>query len=225
MPESLGEPVVLSWSGGKDSAMALRSLQEQGANVVALLTTVTEDYERISIHGVRRELLAAQAAALELPVVEARIPTRASDEIYQEAFLSALEPFRDRGVRSVAFGDLFLEDVRHYREELLQRGGMEGLFPIWGRDTAELARDCIAQGFKATTVCVDTEQLAGEFVGLEYSRGFLSRLPASVDPCGERGEFHTFVWDGPNFARPVAFTVGETVLRDARFNYCDLLPA
>ena len=219
--------MVLSWSGGKDSALALDALRRDPAvEVVALLTTITSGYERISIHGVRRDLLHAQARAAKLPLHEMRITPGASNADYEAALAAALERLREQHpeVRHIAFGDLFLEDVRRYREERLQPLGFEALFPLWGRDTTHLARDIVAHGYEARLVCVDTTQLDGRFTGRAFDRALLSDLPAAVDPCGERGEFHTFVVAGPIFEAPIAYEVGEVVLRDGRFAYCDLLP-
>jgi len=221
------EPVILSWSGGKDSALALARLRETPeVEVVGLLTTVTEGYDRISIHGVRRALLYAQAAALGLPVHEVSLQPRSSNEAYERATADALALVRERtpGVRRLAFGDIFLEDVRHYRVALVGGLGFGAIFPLWGEPSSALAREVIARGFAARLVCVDTEQLAAAFAGRAYDASLLADLPAGVDPCGERGEFHTFVSDGPGFATPVGYETGEVVLRDGRFAYCDLLP-
>ena len=219
------EPVLLCWSGGKDCALALRELLAQGrCPVAALLTTLTEGYERVSMHGVRRELLHQQADSLGLPLAEVWIPPSASNEIYAGRMAAALARFQAEGVCRVAFGDLFLADIRRYREENLARAGLGALFPLWGKDTAALAREFLAAGFRARVTCVDTAQLDGRFAGREYDAAFLSELPAPVDPCGENGEFHTFVFDGPPFRRPVPIRSGETVLRDGRFRFHDLLP-
>jgi uncharacterized protein (TIGR00290 family) len=217
--------VHLSWSGGKDSAFALHQLRNDSRyEVVSLITTVTRDYDRISIHGVRRSLLAAQAAALGLPVHEVEIPAAASNAIYEAATLEALERLTPNypDVTTLAFGDLFLEDVRAYREQLLARSRFTPLFPIWGLDTAVMAREVIALGFVATLVCVDTHALDAAFAGRRFDGALLDELPAAVDPCGERGEFHTFVSDGPGFSRPIPLDVGPNVMRDGRFIYCDL---
>lgn len=222
----MATPVVLSWSGGKDSALALHALsQNENVEVVGLLTTVTDDYDRVSMHGVRRSLVRAQADRLGLPLLEARISAGASNEAYEAAFLDALTASRtlQPEVRQIAFGDLFLEDVRRYRETLLARTEWTPLFPIWGENTAALARRFIADGFAARLVCVDTTQLDAEFAGRPFDTQLLSDLPKAVDPCGERGEFHTFVSDGPPFAEPVPYECGDHVLRDGRFMYWDLL--
>ena len=222
------EPIVLSWSGGKDSALALDAMRaDPSIEVVALLTTVTEVYDRISIHGVRRALLTAQVAALGLPVHEIVLEPQSSNELYDAAVARARTDVKRRypAVRRIAYGDLFLEDVRRYREERLAPLGLEGYFPLWGRPTDALARTFVDRGFEARLVCVDTTQLAAEFSGRRYDHAMLDVLPASVDPCGERGEFHTFVSAGPGFATRVSYDVGEVVLRDGRFAYCDLIPS
>jgi uncharacterized protein (TIGR00290 family) len=220
------EPIILSWSGGKDSALALASLQASDAyEVVALLTTVTSGYDRISVHGVRRTLLAAQQRSIGLPIHEVVLDPQSSNAAYDAAVEHALRDVRHRypGVRRIAYGDLFLEDVRRYREDRLGPLGFEGLFPLWGQPTDALARDFVERGFEARLVCVDTTQLDGAFAGRRFDAALLRDLPPTIDPCGERGEFHTFVSAGPGFANPVAYEVGETVLRDNRFAYCDLL--
>ena len=222
----MATPVILSWSGGKDSALALHALsQDANVEVVGLLTTMTDDYDRVSMHGVRRALLRAQAERLGLPLLEARISAGAGNEAYESAFLDALAASRKlrSDLRHVAFGDLFLQDVRAYRERLLARTDWTPLFPIWGEDTAALARRFIADGFAARLVCVDTTQLDAAFAGRAYDAELLGDLPKACDPCGERGEFHTFVSDGPPFAEPVPYECGERVLRDGRFMYCDLV--
>ncbi|MBW8770941.1 MAG: adenine nucleotide alpha hydrolase [Gemmatimonadetes bacterium] len=220
-------PLILSWSGGKDSALTLARLRNDPRyDVVALLTAVTREYDRISIHGVRRSLLDAQAAALRLPVHEIPLAPQSTNEEYEAAFCSAIESARRQhpGVHHVAFGDLFLEDVRSYRERLLRRAGVEPLFPLWGMDTTQLARQFVRDGFVAHLVCVDTQQLDASFAGRRFDDALLADLPASVDPCGERGEFHTFVSAGPIFGTSLSVTRGATVLRDERFAYSDLLP-
>jgi uncharacterized protein (TIGR00290 family) len=220
------EPIILSWSGGKDSSLALAALQADPAyQIVALLTTVAAGYDRISIHGVRRALLAAQAMSIGLPVHEVVLEPQSSNAAYDAAVERALADVRARypAVRRVAYGDLFLEDVRRYREERLEPLGFEGLFPLWGQPTDRLAREFVDRGFKARLVCVDTTQLDAAFAGRAFDASLLRDLPATVDPCGERGEFHTFVSAGPGLTTPVAYDVGEIVLRDGRFAYCDLV--
>jgi len=220
-------PLILSWSGGKDSALTLAKLRNDPRyEVVALLTAVTREYDRISIHGVRHSLLEAQAAALRLPVQEISLSPRSTNEEYEAAFCQAIESARRQhpDVNHVAFGDLFLGDVRAYREQLLRRAGVEPLFPLWGMDTTLLARQFIRDGFVAHLVCVDTQQLDASFAGRRFDEALLADLPANADPCGERGEFHTFVSEGPIFTTPLSVTRGSTVLREERFAFCDLLP-
>jgi uncharacterized protein (TIGR00290 family) len=217
--------VLMAWSGGKDSCVALHELQSAGGyEIAALMTTVTRDYERISMHGVRRELLARQAAALRLPLHEVFIPKAASNATYEAAMAEGLALHRAQGVETVAFGDLFLEDIRAYRDRMMGENGMTALYPVWGRDTGAFLRDFIAAGFKAVLVCVDLAKLDAAFAGRMIDETLLADLPPGVDPCGENGEFHTFVFDGPNFAEPVAIEVGERVERDG-FCFCDLTAA
>jgi uncharacterized protein (TIGR00290 family) len=215
---------ALSWSGGKDSALALWTLRGERLEPEALITTVTEGYERISMHGVRRELLARQAEVLGIPLVEVVIPPACVNEVYEARMAEGFAAAPLSGVEAVAFGDLFLEDVRSYREQRLAAGGMRGLFPLWGRDTTALAGEFLDAGFEATLVCVDRRALDADFAGRRYDRQLLAELPPGVDPCGENGEFHTFVSGGPIFAEPVACERGEVVERDG-FVFCDLLPA
>ncbi|MFL5619639.1 MAG: ATP-binding protein [Gemmatimonadaceae bacterium] len=219
--------VALSWSGGKDSSLTLQHLRASTEHeVVALLTSVTRGYDRVSIHGVRRALLEAQAAALGLPLIEVWLEPKSSDEAYQRAFLDALDVLTERhpAVNQIAFGDLYLRDVRDYRERLLAGTPYRGLYPLWERPTRALAESFVADGFEATLVCVDETQLDGRFAGRRFDRALLAELPVSADPCGENGEFHTFVHGGPIFSRPIAVTAGEIVRREERFTYCDLVP-
>jgi len=219
--------VVLSWSGGKDSALALQALRgDRKLEVAALLTSVTREYERISVHGVRRALLERQAEQLKLPLFTLELDPVTTNDAYESAFLSALDRVRREmpDVKTIAFGDLFLADVRAYRERLLEPTDFAPLFPIWGLDTAKLARKCVKDGFVARIVVVDTTQLDASFAGHPFDDALLDELPPAVDPCGERGEFHTFVSDGPGFDGPVEHEIGEIVLRDNRFAYCDLIP-
>jgi uncharacterized protein (TIGR00290 family) len=218
------EDIVFCWSGGKDSAMALHALgAEPGVRIAGLLTTVTEEYDRISMHGVRRALLEQQAESLGLPLHAVLIPPQCVNATYEARMKDALEQHLARGVRRVAFGDIFLEDLRVYREQNLAKVGMEAVFPIWKRDTRELARELIRLGFRAIAVCIDPRVLDSSFAGRELDESFFSDLPPGVDPCGENGEFHTFVFDGPIFRTPIRFRAGETVHRDG-FYFCDLLP-
>jgi uncharacterized protein (TIGR00290 family) len=219
------EPILFCWSGGKDSAMALHTLLRlPDVRIVALLTTVTETYDRISMHGVRRELLVQQAESIGLPLHEVRIPPHCVNPIYEARMEEAMRVHHDAGVRSVAFGDIFLEDLRAYREKNLARIGMTALFPIWKRDTRELIRSFHATRFRAVAACVDPKVLDRSFAGRELDDSFFRDLPAGVDPCGENGEFHTFVFDGPIFREPISVRTGEILERDS-FIYCDLLPA
>lgn len=221
------QPLILSWSGGKDSSLALAALRAGSEfEPDALLTSVTQGYDRVSIHGVRRELLLQQAAGLGLPLFEIALQPASTNDAYEAAFLRAVEHALAAlpNARHIAFGDLFLEDVRAYREQLLQGTGLSPVFPLWGRHTTALAHEFIDAGFVAHLVCVDTTQLPASFAGRRFDRALLRDLPPGVDPCGENGEFHTFVSDGPVFSAPVALEIGETVLRDERFAFCDLLP-
>ena len=214
---------MVSWSGGKDSALALfEVLRSDEYEVVALLTTVTEGYDRISMHGVRRVLLEQQANALGLPLEKVYIPQNCSNEVYESRMREALLKYRGLGVSSVVTGDIFLEDLRQYREIKLSQLGLKGLFPIWKRDSVHLAERFVDLGFKAVVVCVDNQCLDKSFAGYLFDEEFLSRLPPNVDPCGENGEFHTFVYDGPLFHRRISIEIGEIVLRENRFYYCDL---
>jgi uncharacterized protein (TIGR00290 family) len=221
------EPVIVSWSSGKDSALTLAALrQDPRVEPIALLTTVTAGYDRVSIHGVRRALAAAQARAIGLPLHEIWLDPASSNEQYDAALARGLGELRARypGVRRIAYGDLFLDEVRRYREERLASLDWEGVFPLWGVPTTVLAGTLIDRGYEARVVCVDTTLLAPSFAGRAYAAALLADLPATVDPCGERGEFHTFVSYGPGFAHPVPHTIGEVVIRDGRFAYCDLVP-
>jgi uncharacterized protein (TIGR00290 family) len=218
------EPILFCWSGGKDSAMALHSLRQQKQfRVVALLTTVTERYDRIAMHGVRRELLVRQAQSIGLPLQEVFIPPQCVNSIYEARMEEALRLFHNQDVRTVAFGDIFLEDLRAYREKNLARIGMTALFPIWKRDPRELIRFFHAQRFRAIAACVDAKVLDPSFAGRQLDEAFFRDLPPSADPCGENGEFHTFVFDGPVFHSPIPVRTGEVVNRDG-FVFCDLLP-
>lgn len=219
------EKVLFSWSGGKDSALALHELEKtQQYEIAALLTTVTEDYDRISMHGVRRVLLEQQADALSLPLEKISITKDATNLEYEDKMRAMLEKYKELGVNSVVFGDIFLEDLRKYREDNLAQIGMRGIFPIWKRDSAELARTFITLGFEAVVTCVDLQVLDRRFVGRLFDESFLAELPARADPCGENGEFHSFAFNGPIFKNKIAFTQGEIVMRDNRFYYCDLIP-
>lgn len=218
-------PILVSWSGGKDAAWTLHQLRRSPEfEPVGLLTTVTEGYERIAMHGIRREILLAQAVAVGLPVIEARQPQRPDNAAYEAAFAAALDKARARwpGLRHIAFGDLFLADIKAYRDALCARLGWTPAYPLFGSDTAALAREMLAGGLRATLCCVDTTQLPADFAGREFGAALLAGLPAGVDPCGENGEFHTCIHAGPMFAAPLPLALGETVLRDGRFAYTDL---
>ena len=219
------QKVLFTWSGGKDSAMALHELKKNpDYEICALLTTVTEDYDRTSMHGVRSILLEQQAESLGLPLEKVLISKNASNEEFESNMGSALQRYKTDGVSVVAFGDIFLEDLRKYREDNLSRIGIRAIFPIWKRETAELAHSFIALGFKACLTCVDSHVLDRSFAGRTFDKTLLSELPSSVDPCGENGEFHSFAYDGPIFQKKIPHTVGEIILRDNRFYYCDLCP-
>jgi uncharacterized protein (TIGR00290 family) len=220
---SAPEPILFCWSGGKDSAMALHTLlQRSDVRIAALLTTVTEGYERISMHGVRRELLERQAQSIGLPLHEVRIPPQCVNPIYEARMEEALRLHLAQGVRTVAFGDIFLEDLRAYREKNLARIGMTAIFPIWKHDTRQLIRSFHASKFRAVVVCVDSKILDPRCAGREFDESFFRDLPPHADPCGENGEFHTFVFDGPIFRSPIHVRTGEIANRDG-FIFCDLL--
>jgi uncharacterized protein (TIGR00290 family) len=215
--------VLLSWSSGKDSAWTLYVLRQMpDVQVVGLLTTMNETFERVAMHAVRRQLLHAQANAAGLPMREVLLPWPCPNEEYERRMAAAVEAVRSEGVTHVAFGDLFLEDIRAYRESKLRGTGIDPLFPIWGRDTRELAGEMIAGGLRAVLTCVDPKQLDPSFVGREFHE-IVAALPAAVDPCGERGEFHTFTYAGPMFSKPLSIVVGEKVERDG-FHFADVLP-
>jgi uncharacterized protein (TIGR00290 family) len=232
------ETILFCWSGGKDSAMALHTLlQQKHFKVVSLLTTVTEGRvpgfvpanpgstdDRVAMHGVRRELLKQQAESIGLPLHEVFIPPQCVNPIYEQRMEEALRLSCHQGIRNVAFGDIFLEDLRAYRERNLARIGMTAIFPIWKRDTRELIRHFHALRFRAIAACVDSKVLDLRFAGRELDESFFRDLPPTADPCGENGEFHTFVFDGPIFQSPIPIRTGETVNRDD-FVFCDLLPA
>jgi len=221
----MAEKVLFTWSGGKDSVLALYELQiTDDYEVAALLTTLTQDYNRISMHGVRSILLERQANSLGVPIEKVYISKNSSNEEYEASMREVLQKYLTFGVSSVVFGDIFLEDLRKYREDNLSKIGMKAVFPIWKRDTTELAHEFIDLGFKAVITCVDSNVLDKIFIGRLFDEQFLSELPANVDPCGENGEFHSFVYDGPIFQKKVSYVKGEVVLRDSRFWYCDLIP-
>jgi uncharacterized protein (TIGR00290 family) len=220
-----GAPILLAWSSGKDSAWSLHVLRQDPAlEVVGLLTTVNEAFDRVAMHAVRRGLLEAQADAAGLPLTVVSIPSPCPNDVYESAMEAALAAARARGITGVAFGDLFLEDIRRYRETQMRGTGLALHFPLWRRPTDALAAEMIDRGLRAHLTCVDPRVLAESFAGEAFDRDLLRRLPAAVDPCGENGEFHTFAWDGPMFSRPVPVRRGEVVHRDG-FVFADLLAA
>ncbi len=209
------KPVLMSWSGGKDSCLALYEIQKSpDYRVAALLTTITREYDRISMHGVRRALLERQATSLGLPLHQVLISKGANNEEYETAMAQAFNEYHQNGIDSVVFGDLFLEEVRAYRDQFLAKHGMKGLYPVWQRNTANFIKEFTELAFKAVLSCVDSKTLDKSFAGKTIDEAFISSLPTNVDPCGENGEFHTFVYDGPNFAKPVEFSLGEVILRE-----------
>ena len=219
------EEVIFNWSGGKDSAMALYEVLEQNTfSVYSLVTTVNKDYHRISMHGIRDEILQLQVENMGIPLTRILLSSKSSNEEYNQGMYEAMSHFIKRGIKKAVFGDIFLEDIRLYRENQLKKVNMTALFPLWLKSTEELSVKFIGLGFKAVVTCVDTQQLSGEFCGMEYNKDFLDKLPDKVDPCGENGEFHTLVYDGPIFKEPLNIRKGEKVLRDNQFYYCDVLP-
>jgi uncharacterized protein (TIGR00290 family) len=218
------EKILFSWSTGKDATLALARLLAGGEyDVVSLLTTVTRDYDRVTMHGVRRELLEFQAASIGLPLEVFYIAPSATNDEYERRMGEALARFQEQGVTGVAFGDICLEDIRQYREQKLSEIGMKGIFPLWKRDTAGLVREFIAAGYRAIVTCTDSRRLGREFAGRYIDGDFLKALPPGVDPAGENGEYHSFAFAGPLFQKSIAFTVGE-VLRREGFYFCDLIP-
>lgn len=217
-------PVLMAWSGGKDCLMALGRLRaDLRHQVVGLLTTINRSHDRVAIHGIRRDVLHAQAAALQLPLIEVDIDWPSSNDDYERAHSAGLQRAASRwpGLRHCAYGDLFLEDIRDYRVRQLARDNWRPLFPLWGEDTTALSRRFIADGHRANVVCVDTSQLGADFCGRPYDAQLLDALPVGVDPCGERGEFHTLVYASPLFIEPLNLRRGESILRDDRFQYTD----
>lgn len=225
---------LMNWSGGKDSALALYLLQQQNTPPLTLFTTLNKAFQRISMHGVRLPLLQAQAQALNLPLKIVDIPEQVSMEQYNQLMQQALIPFKEQGITHSVFGDIFLEDLKAYREEQLAKLGLEAHFPLWGKPTSQVMKEFLQLGFKTLVVAANAKLLDKSFVGRVIDKQFLEDLPEHVDPCGENGEFHTFVFDGPNFSHPIPFQVGETVLKtykhsqevawDNQFWFCDLLP-
>jgi uncharacterized protein (TIGR00290 family) len=222
---AMNNKILFAWSGGKDSAMALFDVKKKrDLEISALMTTVTGEYNRISMHGVREKLLKRQAVSLGFPLEIVRISQKASIGECEDTMRELLIRYKELGVYSVAFGDIFLDDLKKYREDNLSQIDMKGIFPIWKRDTQQLAREFIKSGFQAIITCVDTKVLGEHFVGREFDEAFLSELPESIDPCGENGEFHSFVYGGPIFRDKICFEKGEVVLREDRFLFCDLVP-
>lgn len=219
-------PILIAWSGGKDCLLALQRLRVDPAwHIAGLLTTITRQFDRVAMHGIRRDVLHAQTRALQLPLVESILDWPSSNEAYEAAFLDALGRAREiaPGLQHIAFGDLFLEDVRQWREALLARHGWRGVYPLWESDTRALSREFVEGGHRAVLTCVDTTQLEESFSGRDYDATLLDELPPSVDSCGERGEFHTLSYGGPLFAHDLKLQRGESVLREERFQYTDFL--
>jgi uncharacterized protein (TIGR00290 family) len=213
--------ILLSWSSGKDSAWCLHVLRQRNDfEIAGLLTTLNEEFDRVAMHGTRRSVLDAQARAADLPLWVIPLPWPCSNEIYESRMLEACARAMNDEIDAVAFGDLFLEDVRAYRVAQMKATGMEPLFPLWNIPTDQLAHEMIAGGLRSKLTCVDTKQLSADFVGRDFDEELLSALPASVDPCGERGEFHTCVYDGPMFKAPIALQAGDKVMRE-QFSYAD----
>jgi uncharacterized protein (TIGR00290 family) len=216
--------ILLSWSSGKDSAWALHVLrQRDDIEIAGLLTTINQQFQRVAMHGTRHALLAAQAKAIGLPLWEIHLPWPCSNEQYEQAMATACALAVKQGISGIAFGDLFLEDVRRYREDKLRGTGLQPLFPIWGLDTRELIMAMIDAGLRARIVCLDPTKISADFAGRDLDRDLVSRLPAGADPCGENGEFHTFAYAGPMFSEPILIENGETVTRDG-FVFADVLP-
>lgn len=232
----MSEKIIFNWSGGKDSAICLHGLLAQNEHeVLCLLTSISERYQRISMHGVRKALLEAQALSIGLPLVTMEIPEEATMESYERVTVRTLNSLKEKGATASAFGDIFLEDLRQYRENKLKQIGLKALFPLWKIPTSQLIHDFLKLGFKTMVVCVDERYLDKSFAGRILDEKFLNDLPTNVDPCGENGEFHTFVFDGPIFQYPVLFQKGDIIYRkyssentgsnlDNGFWYCDLLP-
>jgi len=215
--------VLLSWSSGKDSAWALRVLRQRSdVEVVGLLTTINEQFDRVAMHAVRTNLLRGQAESVGLPLRLVSLPFPCGNEVYEQRMRAAIDAAHAEGIEGVAFGDLFLTEVRRYRERMMEGTGIAPLFPLWGRPTDQLAQEMIDGGLRAQITCIDPRCLPSALAGREYNSGFLKALPAEVDPCGENGEFHSFAFDGPMFNHRVEFEIGETVERDG-FIFTDLL--
>jgi len=219
------EKILFCWSGGKDSALALYQMQKSGSyDIFSILTTITKGYDRISMHGVRKELLQQQADSMGIDLIKVFISKKSSNQEYESKMRETLEECKKKNNFRVAFGDILLEDLKKYREERLAEVGLEAIFPLWKRDTKELAHSFIDLGFKAVISCVNSKVLGKEFVGKDFDKEVLSKLPSNVDPCGENGEFHSFVYDGSIFKERIPYKLGEIVLRNEHFYYCDLIP-
>jgi uncharacterized protein (TIGR00290 family) len=218
------ENIIVSWSGGKDSCMALYEVLKTGQyKVEALLTTIWSDNDQVSMHGVPLALILQQAESLRLPLHIVYIPQGASNQLYEATMKDALSQYRPRGVETVIFGDLFLEDIRNYRDHLLARTGMRAVYPVWKRNTSEFIKEFLDSGFKAVVTSVDSTKLERSFAGRIIDDEFLASLPDDVDPCGENGEFHTFVFAGPIFKEEIRFKTGETVLKNGLY-FCEIIP-
>ena len=218
------EKVLLSWSSGKDSAWTLHMLRQRtDVEVVGLLTTINTQFNRVAMHGTRKALLEAQAKAAALPLWEVPLPWPCSNDIYEQAMAAACNSALASGIKTIAFGDLYLEDLRKYREERLRGTGLTPIFPLWGRNTGKLIAEMLDGGLRARIVCVDPAKVPADFAGSDLDYNLLQRFPAGVDPCGENGEFHTFAYAGPMFSEAIAIESGETVTRDG-FVYADVTP-
>ncbi|MBS4174903.1 adenine nucleotide alpha hydrolase [Bacillus sp. FJAT-49736] len=218
------ERIVVSFSGGKDCALAMNRLMKGGKwEIDSLLTTVTDDYNRTSMHGVREELLEKQADSLGVKLRKVRIPSLCSNEVYQEKMAEAVSKIVSDGIRYIMFGDIHLRDVKEYREKMLEGTGLEPIFPIWGEKPEKLIKEYFAEGFHTRLTCVDSEQLNPKFVGCEIDDKFLEDYPGNADICGENGEYHTFVFDGPIFSYPIKHTIGEKRIANERFYYVDIV--
>jgi len=216
--------IVISFSGGKDSALAMNRLIKEGKwEIDSLLTTVTDDYNRTSMHGVREEFLEKQAESLGIKLRKVRIPSLCSNELYQQKMGEAVEQLKKDGVRYIMFGDIHLKDVKEYREKMLEGTGLIPVFPIWGERPGDLIKEYFAEGFRTRLTCVDSEQLDPKFVGREIDHDFIADYPKSADICGENGEYHTFVFDGPIFSSPIIHTIGESRIASVRFYYVDIV--
>jgi uncharacterized protein (TIGR00290 family) len=220
----LKKKILLSWSSGKDSAWTLHVLRQRGdVEIVGLLTTINTHFQRVAMHGTRHALLKAQAEAARLPLWEVPLPWPCSNEVYEQAMSAACASAIQQGISAIAFGDLFLEDVRRYREDRLRGTGLDPMFPLWGRNTRELISEMLDGGLRVRIVCVDPSKLPSDFAGRDLDDNLVRRMPANVDPCGENGEFHTFAYAGPMFSEPIPIKGGEVVTRES-FLYADVLP-